>query len=107
MEDHHPRSIPPSITIQSKFTKTDVLNDGGSSSTFNSAKHYDTEVYLPELISLAHSVDDSFHDSVRSIFAVDKVTNVGSIQSMNDDEKDEATLIYKRGPVKLTQRARA
>eukprot|EP01083_Nonionella_stella_P159988 522522_1 len=98
--------------IQSKHTKTDVLNNGGSSSTFNSVKHYDEQVYLPELISLAHSVDDAFHDSVRNIFAVDKVTNIGSIHSvrsaeMDEDEKDDRGVIYKRGPVKLTERARA
>eukprot|EP01083_Nonionella_stella_P254101 873623_1 len=108
-QDVQPRQDQIMNGIQSKFTKTEVLKHGGSSSTFNSAKHYDQEVYLPELISLAHSVDDVFHDSVRNIFAVDKVTNIGFVETDSDekDDRNEQSVIYKRGPVKLTERARA
>eukprot|EP01084_Bolivina_argentea_P136560 240502_1 len=77
---------------------------GVASAGFDIFAHYDLNQYLPELILLAHIVDDGFQHSVCKIFDIDKQTHSGIIM---DDEKTNGEVRYARGPIKLAVRAKA
>ena len=91
--------------IISEFDKKSLLHDA-TNSFFDGASFYDKHQYLPQLSINAQIVDDEFQKSVVNAMGIDKMTGVGSINL--DDEKSEIVQFeYKRGPVKLLERALA
>eukprot|EP01084_Bolivina_argentea_P194418 333567_1 len=95
--------------IQPQYTYNELAQHTGLSATFNAHSHYDYYEYLSQLTLLAHIVDESFQNSVQKMFNIDKHTKTGTISTDYDDEKkgDTINIKYKRGPVKLMDRARA
>eukprot|EP01083_Nonionella_stella_P076109 207222_1 len=94
-QDRVPNGIVP------KFTFQQLSQQNASSSSFNSIAFYDYHEYLPQLILLAHIVDEDFQKSIQNIFNIHKSTNIGHIIDIN------GTIQYMRGPVKLMDRARS
>eukprot|EP01083_Nonionella_stella_P092226 258100_1 len=90
--------------IQSDYTYSQLLEK--SDAQFNAHKFYDYNHYLSELVLLAQIVDDDFQNSVQKIFKINRNTQIGRL---HDDEKsdDVHRVEYRRGPVKLMERARA
>eukprot|EP01083_Nonionella_stella_P146996 463062_1 len=104
--------IPNGIT--SRYTYNHLVEKSGSA--FNSAKFYDFNEYLSQLVLLAQIVDDEFQQSIQQIFSIDKVTYEGALPSntkftentetKSDDKTGDGFMRYMRGPVKLLERAR-
>eukprot|EP01083_Nonionella_stella_P078062 213426_1 len=92
-----PNAILPKYTFQS------LTENSSPSAAFNSHRFYDHNQYLPELILLAHIVDDEFQKSIQKIFNIDKHVNVGYIG--DEKQKDTFMVKYVRGPVKTMERA--
>eukprot|EP01083_Nonionella_stella_P152319 488036_1 len=92
--------IPNGIT--SRYTYNELLEKSGS--TFNSAKFYDLNQYLSELVLLAQIVDDEFQQSIQQIFSIDKATHQATLSS--DGNAGDGFIQYTRGPVKLQERAK-
>merc|ERR1712228_91774 len=59
------------------------------------------------LVLLAQIVDEEFQTSVQTVFGIDKVSNKGKIASFDDEKVDGGIVEYRRGPIKLMDRARA
>eukprot|EP01083_Nonionella_stella_P152321 488039_1 len=98
--------IPNGIT--SRYTYNELLEKSGS--TFNSAKFYDLNQYLSELVLLAQIVDDEFQQSIQQIFSIDKATHQATLSSDDEAKTDgnagDGFIQYTRGPVKLQERAK-
>eukprot|EP01083_Nonionella_stella_P110064 321828_1 len=87
--------------IVSKFTHKELSEQGSSSASFNGIRFYDYHEYLPQLVLLAHILDDSFQKSMQNVFDIDRYTNIGKINSDGD-----GVVQYVRGPVKRIERAK-
>merc|ERR1712228_78461 len=59
------------------------------------------------LVLLAQIVDEEFQASVQAIYGIDKVSNKGQVSSFDDEKVDGGIVEYRRGPIKLMDRARA
>eukprot|EP01083_Nonionella_stella_P191098 707518_1 len=86
--------------IVSKFTHKELSEQGSSSASFNANRFYDYHEYLPQLVLLAHILDDSFQKSMQNIFDIDRFTSIGKMNSDGD------VVQYVRGPVKRIERAK-
>ena len=74
--------------LRSEYTVSQLTQYAVMTTTdFNVYQHYDYNQYLSKLILLAHSVDTDFHASIKHLFAIDPVTNIGCIKY---DEIDES-----------------
>eukprot|EP00484_Ammonia_sp_Unknown_P014897 CAMPEP_0197075890 /NCGR_PEP_ID=MMETSP1384-20130603/211839_1 /TAXON_ID=29189 /ORGANISM="Ammonia sp." /LENGTH=518 /DNA_ID=CAMNT_0042514739 /DNA_START=1 /DNA_END=1557 /DNA_ORIENTATION=+ len=99
--------------IKAKYSDKQLYEQGSSSATFHANRFYDYNEYLPQLVLLAHIVDDEFQKSVQNIFSIDKKTNTANLNARDpdDDEKKapgvDGVVTYSRGPVKLIERAQA
>ena len=82
--------------IKSDFEKKNLLDQ--ISPDYNPLVFYDVEQYLPKLLSIAHMVDNEFHESIVEIFGIDLITKSNSKLGISG---------YKRGPVKLIDRCKA
>eukprot|EP01083_Nonionella_stella_P145583 456494_1 len=79
------------------------LHREATNESFDGAAFYDMHSYLPRLSLLSEIVDHDFQKSIRTVYNVDSSSNIGRISAADDDEKID--VLYRRGPVKLLNRA--
>eukprot|EP01083_Nonionella_stella_P177623 624833_1 len=94
--------------IESRYSHLELLQHSGVSAQFVSTKFYDYNEYLPQLVLLAHTVDDDFQKSIQKIFVIDKKTNIGRISDEKEEKRScDGVMVYRRGPVKLLSRCQS
>eukprot|EP01083_Nonionella_stella_P047915 128311_1 len=100
--------------LRSQYNK-DTLHRNASTDTFDGAVFYDRHIYLSTLSLLSQSVDAEFQRSVKDIFNVNDKDSTGYVGTVDEDDhkysqdelKRKRSLVwYKKGPVKLLNRAR-
>ena len=57
--------------------------------------------------TIQYLVDEEFQESVQAIFGIDKVSNKGKVESVDDEKVESGLVQYMRGPIKLMDRARS